>query len=337
MLTRLLSIVGALAVALPSASAHYTMAYFNDQDTCLRPIIQYSNAPVDYANIESDQIICGPNPSQSLLYAKPPCAIRAGDPMKFYWDNNVGHPGPSTVYISRQTENPHQWSKIWQDMDGTGGIFHNSRMVNGQNFTVTLPKDLADGRWVLRVDHVGLHVAGVPGGAQFYIRCIDIEISGGGGKYPSPVTTLPGAWKQDTPGVLWQQWTGNPNPYPAFGPPVASYVSSQSAVTTWKLGDGSGGSASTTRTTAAATTTTTVATTSTTSVRTTTTTVPRTTTTSVRSTTTTTRPSTTTAAGGNNNCASKYGQCGGQGFTGPTCCQAGSTCQVSNPYYSQCI
>ena len=90
--------------------------------------------------------------------------------MLFHWDNNVGHPGPSSLYISRQTENPKQWAKIWEDADGTGGIFHNSRMVNGRNFTVNLPKDLADGRWVLRVDHLGLHVAGRPGGAQFYIR-----------------------------------------------------------------------------------------------------------------------------------------------------------------------
>ncbi|KLO05846.1 hypothetical protein SCHPADRAFT_946581 [Schizopora paradoxa] len=32
-----------------------------------------------------------------------------------------------------------------------------------------------------------------------------------------------------------------------------------------------------------------------------------------------------------------WGQCGGQGFTGPTSCAAGSTCSVGNPYYSQCI
>ncbi|KAA1469381.1 cellulase CEL6B [Dentipellis sp. KUC8613] len=32
-----------------------------------------------------------------------------------------------------------------------------------------------------------------------------------------------------------------------------------------------------------------------------------------------------------------YGQCGGQGWTGPTTCAAGSTCVVSNPYYSQCL
>ncbi|CAE6497020.1 unnamed protein product [Rhizoctonia solani] len=33
----------------------------------------------------------------------------------------------------------------------------------------------------------------------------------------------------------------------------------------------------------------------------------------------------------------KWGQCGGAGYTGPTTCVAGTTCTVSNQYYSQCL
>jgi len=33
----------------------------------------------------------------------------------------------------------------------------------------------------------------------------------------------------------------------------------------------------------------------------------------------------------------KYGQCGGQSWTGPTACASGSTCKYSSPYYSQCL
>ncbi|KAJ8518567.1 hypothetical protein ONZ45_g4390 [Pleurotus djamor] len=33
----------------------------------------------------------------------------------------------------------------------------------------------------------------------------------------------------------------------------------------------------------------------------------------------------------------KWGQCGGQGYSGPTVCEAGSTCTFSNPWYSQCL
>lgn len=35
--------------------------------------------------------------------------------------------------------------------------------------------------------------------------------------------------------------------------------------------------------------------------------------------------------------AAKYAQCGGTGFTGCTVCASGSTCQVQNAYYSQCL
>jgi len=37
------------------------------------------------------------------------------------------------------------------------------------------------------------------------------------------------------------------------------------------------------------------------------------------------------------NCASKWDQCGGVGYSGPTCCESGSTCREYNQYFSQCI
>ena len=54
--------------------------------------------------------------------------------------------------------------------------------------------------------------------------------------------------------------------------------------------------------------------------------------------TTTSAPTTTpTQPAGGAGVAQKYGQCGGIGWTGPTTCAAGSTCQVGNAYYSQCL
>ncbi|KAK7996148.1 hypothetical protein PG991_015615 [Apiospora marii] len=39
--------------------------------------------------------------------------------------------------------------------------------------------------------------------------------------------------------------------------------------------------------------------------------------------------------GGGGSCAAMYGQCGGNGWSGPTCCSTG-TCKASNEWYSQC-
>lgn len=51
---------------------------------------------------------------------------------------------------------------------------------------------------------------------------------------------------------------------------------------------------------------------------------------------TATPPASTTSSGGTN-CSARWGQCGGQGWTGPTCCQSGSTCRAQNQWYSQCL
>ncbi|KAH6614403.1 carbohydrate esterase family 5 protein [Chaetomium sp. MPI-SDFR-AT-0129] len=52
--------------------------------------------------------------------------------------------------------------------------------------------------------------------------------------------------------------------------------------------------------------------------------------------TTTAGGSTPTNGGGGGTCSALYGQCGGQGWQGPTCCSQGS-CKASNQWYSQCL
>ncbi|KAM7201694.1 glycoside hydrolase [Rhypophila sp. PSN 637] len=49
--------------------------------------------------------------------------------------------------------------------------------------------------------------------------------------------------------------------------------------------------------------------------------------------TTTARPPTPTGG----SCAAQWGQCGGSGWSGPTCCVAPFSCKAQNPYYSQCL
>jgi len=36
-------------------------------------------------------------------------------------------------------------------------------------------------------------------------------------------------------------------------------------------------------------------------------------------------------------CVAEWGQCGGIGYSGETDCCAPTTCQVGNPWYSQCL
>lgn len=45
----------------------------------------------------------------------------------------------------------------------------------------------------------------------------------------------------------------------------------------------------------------------------------------------------TTSAASSSGSVALYGRCGGTGYTGTTTCVSGATCQVQNPYYSQCV
>ncbi|KEP44889.1 carbohydrate-binding module family 1 protein, partial [Rhizoctonia solani 123E] len=56
-------------------------------------------------------------------------------------------------------------------------------------------------------------------------------------------------------------------------------------------------------------------------------------------TTVTVKPTTTavSSGGSSSGTVAKYGQCGGNGYSGPTQCASGSTCKLNNEYYSQCL
>ncbi|KAK6343797.1 hypothetical protein TWF696_007459 [Orbilia brochopaga] len=106
--------------------------------------------------------------------------------------------------------------------------------------------------------------------------------------------------------------------------------------TTTTIG-GPGPSSTTTQSTTTSSRTTTLITSTTTSRSTTTSsrTTTRSTTTSSRTTTTTTMATTPPPTGGP--MQTKWGQCGGIGFTGPTICSPTASCSTLNPYYAQCL
>ena len=58
---------------------------------------------------------------------------------------------------------------------------------------VTIPSDLAAGDYLLRAETIALHAASQEGGAQFYMSCYALKVTGGGSAAPSGVK-LPGAY-----------------------------------------------------------------------------------------------------------------------------------------------
>lgn len=118
------------------------------------------------------------------------------------------------------------------------------------------------------------------------------------------------------------------------------YVGTNGRGVFYASGTVSGGGGSSSSSTAGSTSTATSrsSTSSSTSVRPTTSSTSSTSAKTTSSSTKVTTTSTTTSSPPVATCtATKYAQCGGTGFTGCTVCASGSTCQVQNSYYSQCL
>ncbi|KAI1323705.1 carbohydrate-binding module family 1 protein [Xylariaceae sp. FL0255] len=192
---------------------------------------------------------------------------------------------------------------------------------------VLIPADIEPGDYLLRAEVIALHVASSVGGAQFYMTCYQITVTGGGDADPATVS-IPGAYNEDDPGILiniYEPMTTYVEP----GPTVFSAGSTKSA------GSPCEGCESTCNPDAA--TTTAVGSTTTPSAPKTTTPAATTTTAKVSTTGTTKTASTPTSSPTGSCSVAAYGQCGGTGFSGCTTCASGNTCSDLNDYYSQCV
>lgn len=89
----------------------------------------------------------------------------------------------------------------------------------------TLPTCVAPGQYLLRAEIVALHSASKSMGAQFYMGCAQINVSGSGSKTGTTVS-FPGAYQQNDAGILVSIYDakgnpkGNGTPYKIPGPAV---------------------------------------------------------------------------------------------------------------------
>jgi len=77
-----------------------------------------------------------------------------------------------------------------------------TQRIGATQVTVKLPSSLPSGEYLFRVEHIALHSASAAGGAQFYISCGQINVTGGGSGNPGPLVAFPGAYKATDPGLM---------------------------------------------------------------------------------------------------------------------------------------
>lgn len=142
----------------------------------------------------------------------------------YHYHTNAHHRAKVDNAASASTSGQ-KWFKVFEDgLSGTTwGV---DRMINNGGWVdFTMPSCVAPGQYLLRAEIIALHSASKSGGAQFYVGCAQIQVSGSGSKTGNTVS-FPGAYNANDPGILVSiynaqgQPVGNGQPYKIPGPAV---------------------------------------------------------------------------------------------------------------------
>ncbi|KDR74690.1 hypothetical protein GALMADRAFT_227128 [Galerina marginata CBS 339.88] len=243
-------------------------------------------------------------------------SVKAGSTVGFQvWGNpaNIYHPGVLNVYMANAGSDAstftgtsgNVWFKIYEISavtDGGKTITFPSQNLTSVSFAI--PSELPSGQYLLRIEAIALHVAQSFAGAQFYIACAQLDVTGGGSGTPGPLVAIPGVYTGNEPGILIDIYYPIPTSYTQPGPAVWPASGSASAPTSSKPASPSS------------------------------TPVKPTSTAPSQTSKTASSPASTPTSKGT---AAEYAQCGGQGWTGATACASPFVCTSSSVYYSQCL
>ena len=280
--------------------------------------------------------------------------IAAGDTISMTWDQwPQSHAGPVIDYlapVSGDFASVDKASLAFTKIAEAGlsnGKWAGSDVLiaNGLTWPVTIPSSVAPGNYILRHEILALHEGNRQGGTQFYPQCMNIVVTGSGTNTLSGGTPAQSFYKASDPGVLFDMYN-NPTSYPIPGPPLMASAGSSSPPASGgnTSPPASGGSTSPPASGGSTTPPASTPAPANPAPAPSTTAAPAPVPTTLQ---TVTRPAPTGGCGSGGDAdaddepvsstVGKYGQCGGQGYNGPTTCAAGSTCQVQNPWYSQCL
>ncbi|KAF1956589.1 glycoside hydrolase family 61 protein-like protein [Byssothecium circinans] len=200
-----------------------------------------SNNPIQ--NVNDGNIAC--NSGFQSPVSNKVLDVKAGDQVGVQWGHVIGgaqfagdkdhpiaasHKGPTIFYLAKVDDPVSnsgkglQWFKVAEDgLDGSGKWGVDRMIASGGWVDFTMPSCVAPGKYLLRAEIVALHSASNSGGAQFYMGCAQINISGSGSKTGQTVS-FPGAYSANDAGILVSiynaqgQPVGNGQPYKIPGP-----------------------------------------------------------------------------------------------------------------------
>ncbi|KAH7070481.1 glycosyl hydrolase family 61-domain-containing protein [Paraphoma chrysanthemicola] len=230
--------VAALSAIIALANAHATwqQLWKNGEDlesTCAR--LPPSNSPIE--DYTSTALQCNVNPAA----AAGKCSYAAGDTVtiEMHQHNDrectkegIGgaHWGPVLAYLGKvedaaTADGSGEFFKVYQngwkknpaasqgdnDFWGTKDLNYNCGKLDFK-----IPSDIAPGDYLLRAEAIALHAASTGGGAQHYVTCYQLTVTGSGTLVPKGVK-FPEAYSKTGPGLGFSIHA-NLDSYPVPGP-----------------------------------------------------------------------------------------------------------------------
>ncbi|KAF7859515.1 uncharacterized protein EAF02_010963 [Botrytis sinoallii] len=162
-----------------------------------------SNSPV--LDVASDNITCNVN-GNVVPSGVNTTAANEGDAITVQWDPST-HPGPIQHYLFGPVDDASMatgigsWFKIDEYVEVNGTWASNLMDAGNMSYTFKLPTGMASGEYLLRSEMLALHSAQTVGGAQWYIGCAQLSITGTGGDSCGPSIELPGDYNATDPSI----------------------------------------------------------------------------------------------------------------------------------------
>ncbi|RDB26589.1 putative endo-beta-1,4-glucanase D [Hypsizygus marmoreus] len=223
-----LSLLTALCVAVTQVKAHYTFPSLvvNGKTTAAWANVRQTNnynsrSPV--TDVKSADFRCYTSQTGATATT---IDVAAGSQLGIVSDGTIYHPGPVNVYMAKAPSTAAGWSgdgAVWFKVHEVGAVTDGGSSINwpaynAPSVTFTLPKSLPSGQYLVRIESIALHSASTFGGAQFYISCGQINVTGGGSGKPGPLVSIPGVYTGNEPGILINIYYPVPKTYTNPGP-----------------------------------------------------------------------------------------------------------------------
>ncbi|KAJ3561083.1 hypothetical protein NP233_g10416 [Leucocoprinus birnbaumii] len=225
------SICLGLLALVPLVSAHYTFPALVVNGTRTADWVNvrmtnnhYDNNPV--TDVKSIDLRC--YNSQNLAPATT-INVRAGTQLGISTGSGtIYHAGVVNVYMAKAPSDVSSWDgsgSVWFKVHEIGPVTNGGSSISWPTTTMdtvtfTLPQSLPNGQYLVRMEAIALHAAESYGGAQFYISCGQINVTGGGSGNPGPKVAIPGVYTGNEPGILLNIYYPIPATYTQPGPAV---------------------------------------------------------------------------------------------------------------------